>query len=117
MIRLCRLRLRRHGDDGQWAYEEIVKQRKQIEALTAQVGVLRDGLKELALEFERTRECGCLPMALLKAHACIASTPESALRDVLKAERERILDRISAYFYLSENFKALAEEVRSMGDE
>lgn len=33
MSRLCRLRNKTHGEDGQWAYDEIVSQRKKIEAL------------------------------------------------------------------------------------
>ena len=34
MSRLCRLRNASHGDDGQWAYSEIVGLREQVEKLT-----------------------------------------------------------------------------------
>ncbi len=30
MSRLCRLRTKTHGEDGQWAYNEITKQRREI---------------------------------------------------------------------------------------
>ena len=35
MSRLCRLRNKSHGADGQWAYEEITKLREQVAAQTA----------------------------------------------------------------------------------
>ena len=31
MSRLCRLKNKSHGDDGQWAYDEIVMLRKRLE--------------------------------------------------------------------------------------
>ena len=34
MSRLCRLRNASHGNDGQWAYSEIVGLREQVEKLT-----------------------------------------------------------------------------------
>jgi hypothetical protein len=33
MSRLCRLKTKSHGDDGQWAYNEIVSLRKQRDEL------------------------------------------------------------------------------------
>lgn len=33
MSRLCRLKTKSHGDDGLWAYNEIVKLRKQRDEL------------------------------------------------------------------------------------
>ena len=33
MSRLCRLKTKSHGDDGLWAYNEIVKLRKQRDKL------------------------------------------------------------------------------------
>lgn len=35
MSRLCRLKNKSHGDDGQWAYGEIVSLRKQRDELLA----------------------------------------------------------------------------------
>ena len=37
MSRLCRLKTTSHGDDGQWAYNEIVSLRKQRDELLEQV--------------------------------------------------------------------------------
>ena len=36
MSRLCRLRNASHGDDGQWAYSEIVGLREQLAAIAEQ---------------------------------------------------------------------------------
>ena len=36
MSRLCRLKTASHGDDGKWAYEEIVKLRSELAALKAE---------------------------------------------------------------------------------
>lgn len=44
MSRLCRLRNASHGDDGQWAYSEIVGLREQLAALAEQNAKLRDAL-------------------------------------------------------------------------
>ena len=41
MSRLCRLRNASHGDDGQWAYSEIVGLREQLAALAEQNKLLR----------------------------------------------------------------------------
>jgi len=35
MSRLCRLKTKTHGEDGQWAYEEITKLREQVAAQAA----------------------------------------------------------------------------------
>lgn len=35
MSRLCRLKTASHGDDGKWAYDEIVSLRKQRDELLA----------------------------------------------------------------------------------
>ena len=83
MSRLCRLKTKSHGEDGQWAYDEIVSQRKQIEALTAQVGVLREALEEIKLRSVSLAD------AQVTALEALASTPESALSEVRKAEREK----------------------------
>ena len=41
MSRLCRLKTASHGDDGKWAYEEIVKLRSELAALKAENESLR----------------------------------------------------------------------------
>lgn len=40
MSRLCRLKTKSHGDDGLWAYNEIVKLRKQRDALLAAAKII-----------------------------------------------------------------------------
>lgn len=41
MSRLCRLRTKTHGEDGQWAYEEITKLREQVSAQAAEIARLK----------------------------------------------------------------------------
>ena len=44
MSRLCRLKTKSHGDDGLWAYNEIVKLRKQRDELLAAAKLIfKDG--------------------------------------------------------------------------
>ena len=68
MSRLCRLRNASHGDDGQWAYSEIVGLREQVEKLTEErdaawsvnptvsENLLREQLAALAEQNEKMRE-------------------------------------------------------------
>ena len=131
MSRLCRLRLRRHGDDGQWAYDEIVKQRKQIEELqfalaetealemahgerieklTAQVGVLREALSAAKYATRPSITLELIEQAL-------ATTPESALSEVRRAERERVAQFVQQGTGDWMLGKKIAEAIRAMGDE
>ena len=128
-----------YGDALDMALDQINEQRKQIEALTAQVGVLREAL-QITHELYVQSSCGygfarpdnphnyfpdfeCCSPEEIAAHskACedydagrkisgdswgvgtycdeylpaikaLATTPESALRDVRKAEREKCAD-------------------------
>ena len=42
MSRLCKLKTASHGDDGKWAYDEIVSLRKQRDELMAALKKLTD---------------------------------------------------------------------------
>ena len=69
--------------------DEIVSQRKQIEALTAQVGVLRKAVemnKMLLRDMPNTIHVAVVQVANEKA---LATTPESVLSEVRKTERGR----------------------------
>lgn len=45
MSRLCRLKTASHGDDGQWAYDEIFSLRKQRDELLAALENTHNALK------------------------------------------------------------------------
>ena len=47
MSRLCRLKTASHGDDGKWAYNEIVSLRKQRDELLAVLEGLADDIQSL----------------------------------------------------------------------
>ena len=46
MSRLCRLKTASHGDDGKWAYDEIVSLRKQRDELLAEFERFMDSHEE-----------------------------------------------------------------------
>ena len=127
MSRLCRLRTKSHGEDGQWAYDEIVSQRKQIEALTAQVGVLKEALNSITDVFANIGMTSGIyddeQDALKAACDALATTPESALSEVRKAERERVAKMILNGRFLHDQAptalfaKEVAAAIRAMGDE
>ena len=50
MSRLCRLKTASHGDDGKWAYNEIVSLRKQRDDLLAALEFSREKIAELHIE-------------------------------------------------------------------
>ena len=52
MSRLCRLKTSSHGEDGKWAYEEIVKLRAELSALKADNATAWAQAYRLALELE-----------------------------------------------------------------
>lgn len=50
MSRLCRLKTASHGDDGKWAYAEIIKLKQAIDSQAADIAALQE-----TLEAERER--------------------------------------------------------------
>ena len=55
MSRLCRLKTASHGDDGKWAYDEIVSLRKQRDELLARMDVVCD-VQIISAAYDRIRE-------------------------------------------------------------
>ena len=92
MSRLCRLRNKSHGEDGQWAYEEITKLRETIAAQAAVIEKLREALS-VVMWFvpnhptipENKRRFG-----ILKAALAIPTDSTQILDEVRRAERERV---------------------------
>ena len=56
MSRLCRLRNASHGDDGQWAYSEIVALREQVAILTKERDIKEHCIVQLEAEDLRMKE-------------------------------------------------------------
>ena len=52
MSRLCRLKTASHGEDGKWAYGEIVKLRAELAALKTENATAWAQAHRLALELE-----------------------------------------------------------------
>ena len=113
MSRLCRLRTKTHGKDGQWAYEEIVRLREQVAAQAAVIVALRAHLKVIA----GLQLCADNLMSNSDIAAKALSIPTDStqiLNEVRRAERERVAERAEVYAYISQNFIVLAEEIRAM---
>ena len=88
----------------------IEEQRKQIETLTAQVGVLRE-----TLEF-MWRDVPMNEYAFEKLEQALATTPESALSEMRRAERERVIELLKARFnYLADyDLDRMYKAIRAM---
>lgn len=86
MSRLCRLKTKTHGEDGQWAYEEITKLREQVAAQAAVIEKLREALIagwSLQCEFYDARQLADDALAL-------STDSTQILAEVRRAERERV---------------------------
>lgn len=57
MSRLCRLKTASHGDDGKWAYNEIVSLRKQRDELLSD---LAEAKRSAEFNFEQYQDVGRL---------------------------------------------------------
>lgn len=57
MSRLCRLKTASHGDDGKWAYDEIVSLRKQRDELLADLAEVK---RSAEFNFEQYQDVGRL---------------------------------------------------------
>lgn len=81
MSRLCRLKTASHGEDGKWAYEEIIKMRQQRDDLMAALEDLIELCTPSFCECEPDvgYQCrACHPSSVVKAaHAAIARVKET----------------------------------------
>ena len=64
MSRLCRLKTASHGDDGKWAYGEIVSLRKQRDELLAAIEAIAINSEE-CLDFD---ECTAMLVSIDDYH-------------------------------------------------
>lgn len=64
MSRLCRLKTASHGDDGKWAYNEIVSLRKQLDELLAATEAIAINSEE-CLDFD---ECTAMLVSIDDYH-------------------------------------------------
>ena len=55
MSKLCRLRNASHGDDGQWAYSEIVGLREQVSKLTKERDEWKSGFEAAASKYRNLK--------------------------------------------------------------
>ena len=115
MSHLCRLRTKTHGEDGQWAYEEITKLREQVAAQAAVIEKLREALAKIAenaLDFWSDY--------VAKTALTITTDSTQILDDVRRAERERCAKVCEAkaagarYVYQREELTELAAAIRAM---
>ena len=95
MSRLCRLRNASHGDDGQWAYSEIVGLREQVEKLT----------KERDTEIARNRPLQSLIKSTEETKSFLLKKSEENKEAVKQLDSERQANAV-----LTEELAALAEQ-------
>ena len=82
MSRLCRLKTASHGDDGQWAYDEIVSLRKQRDNLLAEL----ERLSFAALCRDSTIGDQC---RLIEVRAELAAANKQAMEAIARVKGEQ----------------------------
>lgn len=113
-----------------WAKHQAIAPEHSIEALTAQVGVLREAIDRLWNGCENlhdnANDAYDRGYTRAMANSCkeaLASTPEAALSEVLRAERERcakVCESVAAKRWpndIGPEAEECASLIRAMGDE
>lgn len=91
MSRLCRLRNKTHGEDGQWEYEEITKLRETLAAQAAVIEALKESA-QLAVEMIEYNKHERRHVRWKLNDAIALSIPTNStqiLDELLQQERER----------------------------
>ena len=102
------------------AIEEITKLREQVSAQAAVIEKLTKRLASTNMIIEVVcaihPDSACAKYELAENMNALAIPTDSTqiLAAVRRAERERVAERAEAYAYMSQNFIALAEEIRAM---
>ena len=116
MSRLCRLRTKTHGADGQWAYEEITKLREQVAAQAAVIEKLREALSVVMwfVPNHPTVPENKRRFDILKEALAIPTDSTQILAEVRRAERERVAQYVQQGTGDWMLGKKIAEEIRAM---
>ena len=126
MSRLCRLRNKTHGEDGQWAYEEITKLREQVAAQAAVIEKLTKRLAstniiiEVVCAIHPDSACAKYELAENMNTLAIPTDSTQILAEVRKQERERVAQMILNGRFLHDESpaaqfaKEVAEAIRAM---
>ena len=120
MSRLCRLKTKTHGEDGQWAYEEITKLREQVAAQAAVIESLKEALHYSlgAWEYDGVSDEHGSIFKEANDRCDIPTDSTQILADVRRAERERVAQYIENQSlpncYSEPCLAEFAEEIRAM---
>lgn len=104
MSRLSRLKTKTHGEDGQWAYEEITKLRETIAVQAAVIERLTKRLASTNIIIEVVcaihPDSACAEYELAENMNALAIPTDSTqiLNEVRKQERERCAKVCEAFF-------------------
>ena len=90
MSRLCRLKTKTHGEDGQWAYEEITKLREQVAEQSAVIEKLQAVCDMWLWETVNERHRHPNARKLTQETLSIPTDSTQILDEVRRAERERV---------------------------
>lgn len=98
------------------AMKKITKLRETIAAQAAVIEKLREALSVVMwfVPNHPTVPENKRRFDILKKALAIPTDSTQILDEVRRAERERVAERAEAYAYMSQNFIALAEEIRAM---
>lgn len=103
--------------------DEVAKLENERDQLRVQISKLRDAFQTFIDEHEECQDADewmaelCSMEALHVAGEAVATTPEQSLTAYRNKVIEECAKRAEAYAYMSQNFNALAEELRAMKEQ
>ena len=106
-------------DDNEYLYVAAIER----DQLRAHINMLRDAFQTFIDEHEECQDADewmaelCSIEALHVAGEALATTPEQSLAEYRNKVIEECAKRAEAYAYMSQNFNALAEELRAMKEQ
>lgn len=120
MSRLCRLKTKTYGEDGQLAYEEITKLREQVAAQAAVIETLTKRLASTNIIMEVVcaihPDSACAKYELAENMNALALLTDSTqiLAGVRRAERERCAKVCEDFAYQHPNTHMLGPELNRL---
>ena len=97
-------------DDNEYLYVAAIER----DQLRAQINVLREALSSAESALDESRD---YPVTYDEVITALSSTPEQSLAEYRNKLIEECAKRAEAYAYMSQNFNALAEELRAMKEQ
>ena len=97
-----------------YEYVRAENAEQERDQLRAQINVLREALSSAESALDESRD---YPVTYDEVITALITTPEQSLAEYRNKVIEECAKRAEAYAYMSQNFNALAEELRAMKEQ